>query len=203
MTTLAPAVSVSTKPEVVGKAIYLELTPILDEDGKPLTRGWGGTSSVRQLLLFPTGTTSEGHQILQPEVFYRTLSSYSPRAQWHSHTCSPHPTEQEIEEELAKNPEKRYLTIEYPDFDTYTLETKNAMYARSLKNFIAGQTLDYNWDYDTSTQVWFEAWKIRAKFAVEITDKDMGDLRKGRTPQAVIRRTNKARVYLGFPEKLV
>lgn len=203
MTTLAPAVSVSTKPEVVGKAIYLELTPILDEDGKPLTRSWGGASAVRQLLLFPTGTTPEGHEVLRPEVFYRTVCSYSPRAQWLSRTCNPHPTKQEIEDKLAENPDSRFLSIEYPDFDTYTTETKNAMYARGLESFIAEQTLDYSYDYETGDQSWFEAWKIRAKFGVEITDKDLSDLNRGRTPQAVIRRINKTRVSLGHPEKLV
>jgi hypothetical protein len=206
MTTLAPAAVVSTTPEVVGKAIYLEATPVLDAEGKPVIPWYGGKDSVKQIIIFPRGKDATGRNV-EPYIFDRIVSATYPKAQWNRNQIHPTPSKAEF----AANGETNYrgLVLEAPtpaeleampeeiqkQFYANGIELRlyqELMYAKSIHNPETG-------NYDVVSE---HAWKVVRKFAVEITDKDLSDIYNYKTPQAVIRRATKVRVSLGLPEKL-
>jgi hypothetical protein len=56
-----------------------------------------------------------------------------------------------------------------------------------------------------STMVATQTWVVRDSkpLAIELTNEELDLARSGKTPQAVIRRIQKARLSAGFPEKIV
>jgi len=56
-----------------------------------------------------------------------------------------------------------------------------------------------------STMVATQTWVVRDSkpLAIEMTNEELDLARSGKTPQAVIRRIQKARLSAGFPEKIV
>ena len=213
MTTLAPAAtSAAPTPEVVGKALYLELVPIVKE-GKPVShRVWGGVDTVRQVIVFPRGNTPEGYSV-EPTIYSRAVSPHYPRSQWDSNAVRPHPSKADLREALAKKEEENSLG----NYVDYTMPTTSEIEAmpdevrnQLLLNSVEKSLFDLFYDsvsykdsegnYATKPIL---AWELRQKFSVEVTDKDYSDIRSWKTPQAVIRRITKARVAAGHPEKLV
>lgn len=206
MTTLAPAAVVATTPEVVGKAIYLEATPVLDAEGKPVVPWYGAKDSVKQIIIIPRGKDTTGRNV-EPFIYDRTISSAYPKAQWNRNQIHPTPSKTEF----AANGENTYrgLTLEAPtpaeleampeeiqkQFWANGIEMRlyqELMYEKSVHNSETG-------NYDVTP---LHAWKVVRKFAVEVTDKDLADIYGYKTPQAIIRRITKVRVSLGLPEKL-
>ena len=195
MTILTPAPA-KILPEVVGKAIYLELSPILDSEGKP--RVWQGADSILQVIITPNGTDSTGKQV-KSVIYDRVISKSYPRSQWDSSMVEPLQSEAELirhyEAEGSKN---AYLsTPKIEDFEALPDEIKRDLYANGLstrlRNLVARSYNNFNeatQEYETTTT---EIWSVSKKFAVEVTDEDLASIGSWKTPQAVIRRINKVR----------
>lgn len=195
MTILTPAPA-KILPEVVGKAIYLELSPILDSEGKP--RVWQGADSTLQVIITPNGTDSTGKQV-KSVLYDRVISKTYPRSQWNSSMVEPLQSEAElIRHYEAEGSKKDYLsTPKIEDFDTLPDEIKRDLYANGLstrlRNLVARSYNKFNeatQEYETTTT---EIWSVSKKFAVEVTDEDLASIGSWKTPQAVIRRINKVR----------
>lgn len=195
MTILTPAPA-KILPEVVGKAIYLELSPILDSEGKP--RVWQGADSILQVIITPNGTDSTGKQV-KSVIYDRVISKTYPRSQWDSSMVEPLQSEAElIRHYEAEGSKKDYLsTPKIEDFDALSDEIKRDLYANGLstrlRNLVARSYNNFNeatQEYETTTT---EIWSVSKKFAVEVTDEDLASIGSWKTPQAVIRRINKVR----------
>lgn len=215
--TLTATPSVKIIPEVVGKALYLEFVPTLDEEGKPVGRHWGGKDSVKQVFVTPSGYDLAGN-LVPSKVFERTVTTYSPRAQWDSRKVIPMPSAEELlrahlEEEKSSGRETDYISanqIPASEFDHLSDEIKNSYYANSIAHTLKQTILASSNErvelpeggYEYVTKV-VKAWDLSQKFAVEVTNDDLGVIRDSKTPQAIIRRINKTRVANGYAEKLV
>lgn len=208
MTTLAPATtSVATTPEVVGKALYLELAPILDSEGNPVAY-YGGKGSVKQLVIMPSGTTPEGHKV-HASIWDRIVSPSYPRSQWSNKTLNPMPSKAEFS--TNGKPNYRGLELEaqptISEAESMPDEIVKSLMTNSAEHALYSEMLQEKSTYDRENEKYnitaTPAWEIVRQFAVEVTDKDLADVRSWKTPQAVVRRINKVRVSLGLPEKLV
>jgi hypothetical protein len=107
----------------------------------------------------------------------RTISETSPRKQWR------------VNFSMVDN--TSLLTSTSPIADDVAQETAKGMttrFEKSLERFLAG----------TSDIV-----LRKTPIAVEITSLDLSEVREYKAPIALLRRIQKARVSLGFPEKLV
>lgn len=206
MTTLTtPAVSIT--PEVVGKAVYLELKPIETPEGGTIS-WYGSKGAVKQIIVFPSGLTPEGHKV-PPSVFERIVSPAYPRSQWDSSSLRPQANRADY---LARG-EKGYRGLTIDEFQTeseaesLTPEVKNSLYLNAIEQAIYREMIEDKSYFDEEEKTYkynaVPAWTISTKFAVEVTDKDLSEIRAYKTPQAVIRRITKARVAAGLPEKLV
>lgn len=212
-TAITPAVTSTPKPEVVGKAIYLELAPItkINSEGEEVAVGrtWGGKTSRKQLIFFQPTITQTGYSV-PARKFIRTISSYSPRAQWDCWLIDPMPAPKTILES-QENDDSSYLRYEYPtkeELDEMPEEIAHSYFANSISQTLKDQILFQDREWNLESGVWenrdvVEAWKKVALFAVEVTDRDADDLYAGKTPQAVIRRINKTRESCGLPAKIV
>lgn len=207
MTTLAPAAVSATTPEVVGKAVYLEAIPVLDAEGKPVLNWYGTKNSIKQLIIFPGGKDLTGKTVM-PVIYSRTVSPTYPKAQWRQDTIYPLPTKGEF---VAKGePNYRGLTLEaptYAELEAMPEEIQKSFMTNGIENRLFGELMYEQSEFDPETSSYkvkaLHAWKVARKFAVEVTDKDLSEIHKYKTPQAVIRRITKVRVSLGLPEKLV
>lgn len=206
MTTLAPAAIATTTPQVVGKAVYLEAIPVLDAEGKPVLKWYGTADSVKQIIIFPGGKDTAGKNV-QPVIYNRIVSKHYPKAQWRRDIIHPLPTKSEF---AAKgDPYYRGLTLESPshaELQTMPEEIQKGFMANGVESRLFDQLMYESSEYDPETGNYkvtpLHTWKIARKFSVEITDKDLEDISKYKTPQAVIRRITKVRVSFGLPEKL-
>ncbi len=206
MTTLAPVTTaVATTPEVVGKALYIELKPVVDESGKGVGF-WGHKDSVKQLIIMPKGLTPEGKKV-KPSIWDRVVSKNYPRSQWSSVSVSVAPTRAEF---IARGEEnwggKKLEVPSESELDAMPDEVVGQMLTNFAEQIIHREVMysgmRYNEELDKHVDFTAQAWEIVRQFAVEVTDKDLADVLAHKTPQAVIRRINKVRVSLGLPEKL-
>jgi hypothetical protein len=195
MTTLTPAAT-KILPEVVGKAIYLELSPILDSEGK--AQVWQGADSILQVIVTPNGTDSTGKQV-KSVMYDRIISKSYPRSQWESNSVEPLQSEAElIRHYEAEGSKHHYLmTPKIEDFEALPDEIKRDLYANGLstklRSLVTRSHNKFNeatQEYETTTT---EIWSVSKKFAVEVTDEDLASIASWKTPQAVIRRINKVR----------
>lgn len=209
MTTLTPPIAPSTIPDVVGKAVYFELKPVLNEEGKPISY-YGGSrgKAIKQLILFPSGFTPEGHSV-DPTIYERVVSPDYPRSQWSNSVVRPSASR----EEFKDKGEEWYRGVKLENFTdekearTLSSEAKKALYLNGLEQLLFKELVEEQSYFDEEERTYkykpVIAWTISTKFAVEITDRDLSDVKAWTTPQAVIRRITKARVAAGLPEKLV
>lgn len=196
MTTLTPAPT-KILPEVIGKAIYLELSPILDSEGNcPV---WQGADSIQQVIITPNGTDSTGKAV-KGVIYNRVISKSYPRSQWDSSFLEPLQNEADLIkhfEALSKSGSHYVSSPKIEDFEALPDEIKRDLYANGisarLKAMVTRSYTRYNEetkDYDTTTT---EIWSVSKKFAVEVTDEDLTAIGLWKTPQAIIRRINKVR----------
>lgn len=183
-------------PEVVGKALYLELTPILDSEGN--ARIWQGKDSVQQIIIMPNGKDSAGNEV-RTTIFERIVAPSSPRSQWTSNQVEPMPTDAEVLAELD-DPDNRYANykgIDKYEFAAYPEEVKRNLIANGVSHKLRSLSLKSgaNWDEETKGYIRFyeEIWQLGKSFAVEVTDEDLSAVRSWKTPQGVIRRINKVK----------
>lgn len=208
MTSLAaPAVSTATPalPKIIGKAVYLELVNNPDAPEKAI--GYWYKDGVRQVILFPEHTDEVGN-VRPAAIWERVVSKHSPRSQW-NHTIISRLVRKPTAEELAKGDY-------HISFDTYTSDEYKALTDRekfesavfTLTQKLKGELVDtYSAEDENGERIVkaTQTWILRDSkpIVVEVTDEDMSSARSYTTPQAVIRRINKARNAVGFPEKLV
>lgn len=195
MTTLAPA---TTKifPEVVGKALYVELSPILNEEGNSSV--WQGKDAIKQIIITPNGTDDLGNSVATT-IFSRIVSPTYPRSQWDTNYVVALPDNATLSA-LADEEKSSYFYykgFDKAEFESYPENVKRTLFANGIAQMLCGEVLRQSraWneelqDYDTTTEA---VWKISKKFSVEVTDEDLGKVRSFKTPQAIIRRINKVR----------
>jgi hypothetical protein len=193
MTTITPAAA-KTLPEVVGKAIYLELSPVLDSEGR--CRFWQGIDSRLQILITPNGTDSEGRAVVG-QIYNRIISPSSPRSQWERDQVVPIAHESELIKHFEDS-NSRYLPVpKVEDFNTLPDEIKRDLYANGFTHKLRALVSRVSRTYNEETKEYDSAvsddWTTSKKFAVEVTDEDLKDIYNWKTPQAVIRRINKVR----------
>jgi hypothetical protein len=193
-------------PRIAGKALYLELVnnPEIPED----RLGHWNKKAVRQLIILPQSLDEVG--IPQPiQVWHRTVSANSPRRQWESDTLGAgrfvkKPTQEQLD---SDDYHLSYNSYTKEELDSMTDKEKHEAGAFTLAERLKGLLLDnfYNRDEngDSSSEV-LQSWVIRDSkpLAVEVLDEELAQARSHTTPQAIIRRIQKARVSAGFPEKL-
>ena len=196
MTTLAPVAATKILPEVVGKALYVELSPVLDEEGKsPI---WQGKDSIKQVIITPNGTDDLGNSVAA-SVMSRIISKDYPRSQWDSNFVVALPdnaTLKSLAEEDTSN-YFRFKGIDKDEFESYPENVKRTLFANGIAQMLRGELLrqkstwnEERQDYDITTE---PIWKVSKKFSVEVTDEDLNKIRSFKTPQAIIRRINKVR----------
>lgn len=203
MTTLTPAATAPTTT-IVGKAIYLEMTPIANSEGN---FGWRGEKAIQQVIIFPTAPDSSGRSVAG-SIWYREISPVTPRQQWSWDTIRPTKSMEtlmaEADSELTYY---RVPTIDKLDFDSYSPEVQAGLLNNGISLKLRNLMSNYDPIRDEETgkysRVWRKGWEIAHTFSVELTTEDLDKLAARNTPQAVIRRINKSRVAKGLPEKLV
>lgn len=196
MTTLAPAAATKILPEVVGKALYVELTPILDKEGNSVV--WQGKDAIKQIIITPNGTDDLGNSVAST-ILSRIVSPAYPRSQWDTNSVVPLPDNATLKS-LAEGDTSNYFHfkgIDKDEFESYPESVKRTLFANGIAQMLRGELLrqrslwnEERQDHDIMTE---PIWKISKKFSVEVTDEDLGKLKSWKTPQAVIRRINKVR----------
>lgn len=214
MTSSLPAPAVATTapamPKIIGKALYLELVNNPDLDPKHL--GYWYKNAIRQVIIMPEHLDEVGNT--QPaQVWERVVSAHSPRSQWNNNKISrliKKATPEQIEAEGSYHYSfAPYTSDEYKGL-TDREKFDSGIYTLGIS--LKGLLLDTHYEETVlpngeteRTNVAHQAWVLRDSkpVVVEITDEDASLARSHTTPQAVIRRIQKARVAVGFPEKLV
>jgi hypothetical protein len=193
MTTITP-VATKILPEVVGKALYLELKPVLDSEGR--TRVWQGADSIKQIFITPNGLDSTGRAV-PSQMYARIISSHSPRSQWDRNAVEPLPNQAELIGHLEAVKGRYVPSPKIEDFDLLPEEIKRDLYANGIAQMLKKEILhtNSNWNEETQTYDKFstEGWTLTKKFSVEVTDEDLVVIHTWKTPQAIIRRINKVR----------
>lgn len=193
-------------PKLAGKALYFELVPnpALSEDEKRAACGWDSGSATRQVILFPEWQDDTG-TIHSAVAYSRSVSEYSPRAQWETRKVSsdkPKPLAEQDEESAYRG--YKYLK-EYSreEWDLLSKEqkraSKNLALSLELKSAIFSSIS--NGEETKSVQ----AWVVRddKPIVVETTTQDLEEIEAWKTPQAVVRRINKVRDSIAsYPKKL-
>ena len=136
-----------------------------------------GADKTTQILFTPEGYDEAGNYV-QFAMLSRTVSESSPRKQWRVNFAG-----------IDNNALLIGTTPVVADVATETSKTMTTRFEKSLERFIAG----------------VEGGIIirQTPIAVEITSLDLAEVREYKAPVALLRRIQKARVSLGFPEKLV
>jgi hypothetical protein len=207
MTTIAKPAT----PKIVGKALYLELVPDTDNIPESELRellGWK-FAGTQQIIMFPEYQDDTG--TIHPAVIMdRTVTSYSPRAQWDMNFASRFRVKPEGDSSSSSDDwYVSYATYSSSEWDELPNREKFEAMKRGvslmLKNLIISTGYATNAEGDREFYA-RQAYKIRENkpIAVEVTDEDLFALHYDRkTPQAVIRRINKVRDTLDkFPKKL-
>lgn len=177
-TSLAETVS---KAKIVGKALYLEFEPT-----EHAPEWMKSSNQVTQMILIPAGIGTKGTSQYAPSLYTRTVSKHSPKAQWRK-------TIGNYDYSTGKDVSKSALNLvpELSEARKVSVESIN-----SIINFLGRSFMTYGED-KLSTQ-------LRKKpIVVEVTSDDIQDSIDYKTPSALVRRIQKARVSLDFPEKLV
>jgi len=137
------------------------------------------STRVMQVLFTPEGIDEKGNYV-QFSMHSRTISDTSPRKQWRITKCG---TENQA-----------LLTSGDPIGQTKAQELAVQMVERFEKSLHKAVVPDSK----------TPAWKLRGKpIAVEITSYDLLEVSEWKTPLPALRRIQKCRVALDFPEKLV
>lgn len=158
---------------IIGKGLYLEFIPV---DANPTEV----SSKVLQVLFTPEGYDENG-EYTQFAMCSRTIADYSPRKQWRVTKCG--------------SDNKATLTSGVPLSGVEAQELGMKMIERFTKSVekavFAGSDSE-------------PVWKLRGKpIAVEITSFDLVEINSWSAPNPALRRIQKCRVALDFPEKLV
>ena len=193
-------------PKLAGKALYLELVPnptLSDKEAKQAC-GWEYASTTKQIILFPEYVDDTG--AVSPAIMLtRSVSEYSPRAQWNRNALStmrPIP----LEEQTLEGGYRGYAYLKSygrEDWDALSTEKQQASKTLGLSLLLKEQLLgqireDESWKT-------LQAWVVRddKTIVVETTTQDLEDLDDYKTPQAVMRRINKVRdSFASYPKKL-
>jgi hypothetical protein len=127
-----------------------------------------------QILFTPEGFDVNGNYV-QFAMLSRTISDWSPRKQWRIN--------------LSGIDNRAYFATPSgttPELPADVLTTMTTRFEKSLERYLTGQEVE-----------------LRSKpIVVEITSIDLADIREYKAPTPALRRLQKARVSLGFPEKL-
>lgn len=127
-----------------------------------------------QILFTPEGFDVNGNYV-QFAMLSRTISDWSPRKQWRIN--------------LSGIDNRAYFATPSgttPELPADVLTTMTTRFEKSLERYLAGQEVE-----------------LRSKpIVLEITSIDLADVREYKAPVPALRRLQKARVSLGFPEKL-
>ena len=207
--TITPIVipATSSTPKIAGKALYLEL--VNNPDAPEKAFGYWYKNGVKQVIILPQHLDEVG--IAQPiQIWSRVVSAHSPRSQWDSETIGSG--------RLVKKPtqEKFEQQAYHLAYDTYSADEISAMTDRekydagifTLSERLKGLLLDTHFgEMDESGNretLVSQTWVIRDSkpLAVEVLFEELEQARSRKTPQAIIRRIQKARVSAGFPEKM-
>ena len=193
-------------PKLAGKALYLELVPnpMLTDAQLKQACGWEYASTTKQIILFPELQDDTG-RVVPAKMLSRSVSEYSPRAQWGREVVSLHkPKPMEIQKNESAYRGYIYLE-EYSREEWAELgeAEKQASKSLAMSTLMKGQLLgqvreDDNW-------VTLQAWVVRddKTIVIETTTQDIEELEDYKTPQAVIRRINKVRDTIAtYPKKL-
>lgn len=178
-TSLAETVS---KAKIVGKAIYMEFeatenAPTYMKDSKQIT----------QVIVLPAGQGTKGSKTDCPFLYTRTVSTYSPKAQWSRNIGNYDFT-------TGRDVSKSALT---PIAEVEVARKTALESIQSIVGYLKRSFVPYNEETPSNLQ-------LRNKpITVEVTSDDIQDSIDYKTPMALIRRIQKARVALDFPEKLV
>ena len=198
-------------PKIVGKALYLELVPdsSLPEDDLRGLLGWQ-YNGVRQVILFPEYQDDTG-KTYGAVIMVRTLTTYSPKAQWDFTYAETMRVKEGIVGEEDYN--KHYVDFPYYSREEWAelserekFEARKRAVGLALKNQLVSTcyATDENGERISVAK---QGYVVREgkPISVEVTDQDLNDIHNHRkTPQAVIRRINKVRDTLDkFPAKLV
>lgn len=158
---------------IVGKGLYLEFIPV-DTDPSEVA------SKVLQVLFTPEGFDENG-DYTQFAMCSRTIADYSPRKQWR------------VTKAGVNN--KDTLVSGIPMTSVNAQEHALKM----IEKFTRTMEKDLFASVDNSP-----VWKLRGKpIAVEITSFDLVEINQFSAPNPALRRIQKCRVALDFPEKLV
>lgn len=134
-------------------------------------------NKTTQILFTPEGYDEAGNYV-QFGMLSRTVSDTSPRKQWRVNFA-----------QIDNNSLLRGTTPVVADVAQETAKGMTTRFEKSLERFLAG----------------IEGGVVirQTPIAVEITSLDLAEVREYKAPVALLRRIQKARVSLGFPEKLV
>jgi hypothetical protein len=203
--TLAPSASASAIPKIAGKALYLEL--INNPDAGSI--GYWYKNGVKQVIILPQHLDEVG--ISQPvQIWHRVVSEHSPRSQWDMEILGngrlvKKPTQEQLDS--ATNYHFAYDSYTKEELDFMTDREKHEAGVFTLGERVKGLLLDTYHETDAegnSLSRVQQTWLIRDSkpLAVEVLDNELEQARSHKTPQAIIRRIQKARVSAGFPEKM-
>jgi hypothetical protein len=179
-TSLAETVS---KAKIVGKALYLEFEPT--EHAPEWMRS---SNQVTQIIMIPAGMGTKGTSQNAPVLYTRTVSKHSPKAQWRKNNGN-------YDYMTGKDVSKSAINTvpELAEAKKVALESINSIVGYLGRSFMTYASEEHK----LSTQ-------LRKKpIVVEVTSDDIQDSIDYKTPSALVRRIQKARVSLDFPEKLV
>lgn len=166
----------TTKPKsttTYAKAVYLEF---YREKGEK-------QASTFQVIMYPDyADTESGVQYVKHGYFHRQLTEATPKRPWSKVTIHGLPTRSTFVDQSGE-------TVLSP----VTVE-ENAKIHDTLDN-----VMDSLW-----RQLERAEFKLRNRpFTIEVSNVDMEEIAKGKTPYAIIRRITRSREALKFPEALV
>lgn len=134
---------------------------------------------VLQLLMTPEGYNEQGEYV-QFSLHSRTISENSPRKQWRVTKCGTDNKELLTSGSPAGQVKAQELAIQM--VERFDQSIRKAVFPK-------GEEAE---------------WVLRSKpIAVEITSFDLSEVSEWKTPAPALRRIQKCRVALDFPEKLV
>lgn len=132
------------------------------------------STAITQILFTPEGKNAEGKYV-QFAMMSRTISETSPRKQWRVNFCGTSNEAVLGDISLVSNPDE-------------LLGTMTTRFTKAVERMVVANP----------------AMKLRSKpIALEITSLDLNEVADWKAPSPALRRLQKARVALDFPEKLV